>query len=314
MEQTEALSGVLEKHAWSFQHLCEDYVELERIARSPLSKKYPRELTFSGIPPERAAEDAAVAERLRLGLGDGPIQNLRDTLEQEVGLRVFFLLLPSDVSAMFSYDESMGGCIAVNASHSNARRRLSLAHEYAHFLASRRQASVDLARRYHRVPVQERFATVFAPAFLMPTSGISRRFNEIKSANGGRVTYAELLALANYFGVSLEALTRRLEQLRLINRGTWERVKESGFRSEEGKALLKLVETPAAADLIPTRYFVLAVQVYRQGLITEGQFARFLRVDLHEARRVLTDVLGSAPSEAVPPIIGETDIDRAKGK
>jgi hypothetical protein len=36
------------------------------------------------------AEDVAIRERLRLGLGDQPIPNIRSLLETEVGVRIFY--------------------------------------------------------------------------------------------------------------------------------------------------------------------------------------------------------------------------------
>lgn len=309
LDAIEQPGGVLDKAAWEFQHLSEDYVELERICSSPLARKYPPERTFAGIPAERAAEDIAVSERQRLGFGDGPIHNLREMFEQDVGLRIFFQHLPANVAAMFSYDEVLGACVVVNANHSAPRRRLSMAHEYAHFLTSRHQASVDFQGQYNRLPVHERFAVSFAPAFLMPAAGISRRFHEIKAANEGNFTYADLLSLAHYFGVSLEALTRRLEQLRLISRGTWESVKESGFRPLEARALLNLTEAPSSSDLLPTRYLVLAFQAYQKALITEGQFAHFLRVDRTEARRIVEEVFIDQNDEKLARI-ATNDIDR----
>jgi len=59
-------------------------------------QRNPPEYRISGLPISHAAEGLASQERNRLGLGDGPIPILRDLLEQEVGLRIFYLpLCPS---------------------------------------------------------------------------------------------------------------------------------------------------------------------------------------------------------------------------
>ena len=60
---------------------------------------------------EKAAEELAAAERMRLGLGDGPVAHLRDALEADVGLRIFTLDLPSRVAGLFAYSEDLGGCV-----------------------------------------------------------------------------------------------------------------------------------------------------------------------------------------------------------
>ncbi|XWK89578.1 MAG: XRE family transcriptional regulator [Phormidium sp.] len=116
------------------EELCRNYLELEKIMDAPLPRNYPQEYEVTNMPIATAAESIAIAERQRLGLGDGPIPVLRDVLEQSVGLRIFYLQMPSKYSGIYSYDEQIGGCIAINANHPEERRRWSLAHEYLHFL------------------------------------------------------------------------------------------------------------------------------------------------------------------------------------
>src|SRR5579872_10737 len=52
------------------QRLCDDYLELEKICRSPLSRNYPTLYNVQGRSLTDAAEEIADAERKRLGLGD----------------------------------------------------------------------------------------------------------------------------------------------------------------------------------------------------------------------------------------------------
>ncbi len=277
---------------WEFQRLCEDYLELERLCGAPLPRRYPPQYQIEGVAPEAAAEDVASAERNRLGLGDGPILNLRELLENDVGLRVFYLDLPSNVAAMFAYTEQLGGCIAVNRKHPEDRRRMSLGHDYAHFLTKRYLPEVAYLGRYHRQPEQERFADAFARVFLMPAAGLSRRFHELRRSRDGRVTPADLCTLAHFYFVSVEALTLRLEELRLLPLGTWDRLKQADFRVREAQAILKLPERQVADYMLPMRYLYLAAEAFQRGDLSEGQFARFLRVDRLEARR-LADELAS---------------------
>lgn len=46
----------------------------------------------------------------------------------------------------------------------------------------------------------------------MPTTGITRRFSDIRKSKG-KVTPYDLVEMAHYFGVSFEALSYRLEAL-----------------------------------------------------------------------------------------------------
>ena len=56
-----------------FEDLCRDYLELEDAGQSQLRQRYPAEYAYAGLPLDVAAETLAQEERVRLGLGDGPI-------------------------------------------------------------------------------------------------------------------------------------------------------------------------------------------------------------------------------------------------
>ena len=116
-----------------FQRLCEDYLFLETTIGVSLRRDYPPEYPIMQSRPEQSGQDAATAERNRLGLGDGPIPDLRRVLEDEVGLRVFAIPLPSKVASIFTYNEVLGGCIAVNELHPPERRQWSLGASTAAF-------------------------------------------------------------------------------------------------------------------------------------------------------------------------------------
>ncbi len=283
--ESEVASGAAE-----FERLCEDYLELERLCNAPLPRKYPEQYRIEGVTPEAAGEDVASAERNRLGLGEGPLLNLRELLENDVGLRIFYIDLPSRIAEMFAYTEEFGGCLAVNRKHPEERRRMSVAHGYAHFLASRYHAEVAFLGRYQRQPEQERFADAFARAFLMPRAGIQRRYNELKRSRQGWFTPTDLCTLAHFYFVSVEALTLRLEELRLLPGGTWDSLQQAGFKVQEAKDLLQLRQHPTSDHMLPLRYMYLAAEAFKRAEISEGQFAHFLRVDRLEARRLATEL------------------------
>jgi Zn-dependent peptidase ImmA (M78 family)/transcriptional regulator with XRE-family HTH domain len=282
--------GGLQQATQEFQRLCEDYLELEQLCGSPLTRTYPPQYSIGGVSPEEAAEDIATAERNRLGLGDGPILPLREILENDVGLRIFYPNLLPHIAGMFCYTETLGGCMAINQAHPEERRRWSLAHEYAHFLTRRFRPEVSVMFVYARVPASERFADAFAGAFLAPTNGLRRRFNELSRLRQGKVTPAEICRLAHYYFMSVEAMTWRLESLHLLPSGTWDRLRDRGFKLREAQTILGPEPYRQADHLLPLRYRYLAVEAYQRGELTEGQLARFLRVDRVEARRLVQDL------------------------
>jgi Zn-dependent peptidase ImmA (M78 family)/DNA-binding XRE family transcriptional regulator len=268
------------------QELADDYVELERVAGAPLPQRYPPEADISSLAPAAAGESLAATERNRLGLGDAPVHHLRQMLEGDVGLRIFSLRLPSRVAGLFVASASYGACIGINAGHPGERQRWSLTHEYAHFLAQRSKTEVTALNGYRRVPSAERFADAFAENFLLPASGVMRRYNEIRQSRRENVTPADLLHLADLFQVSLEALVRRLENLDLLRPHTWDRLAKAGFRVGEAREMLELAALPPDEELLPLRYRYLAVAAYLDGQVSEGQFARLLRTDRTTARKL----------------------------
>lgn len=292
----EALGRMPEEHELEtavaqLQRLGEDYLELERLLDAPLPVSFPPPNEPPGSGPEHAAERLATAERGRLHLGDGPLPHLREILENDVGLRVFSLPLPSRIGGLFGYNGELGACVAINARQRFERQRYSLAHEYAHFLTRRDRVEITVVlAAYRRVPASERFADAFAQHFLMPSAGVSRRFAALKEASDGRVTPALLLQLADYWSVSAEAMTLRLEDLRLVRPGTWSRLQRQGLKPDEGRALLGLPSRSPDDTLLPRRYMLLAVSAYRRELISEERFARFVRRDRVAARRLLRDL------------------------
>lgn len=268
------------------EELSRNYLELEQITGAASVQNYPPEYSTAGIKADQAAEDIATQERNRLGLGNGPIPMLRDILEQDVGLRIFCIAIrPSKYSAMYLYDHELGGCIAINRLHPEERGRWSLAHDYGHFLAHRYKPTIFVENSYQRAPESERFADHFASYFLMPSSGLKKRFNDVRRTKE-KVTIADLCILAHYYGVSFAALTLRLEDERLIPTGTWDKLKQGGFKVREAQQELGLESLPTQGEELPIRYKYLAVDAFDRGLISEGRFANYLRVDRLEARTI----------------------------
>lgn len=183
--------------------------------------------------------------------------------------------------------------MAINSQHPQERRCWSTAHGYAHFLAHRYKAEIAVENGYQRQPESERFADAFARYFLMPTGGLSRRFNAIRRTQG-KITAADLCMLANYYGVSVEAFTRHLEDLKLLPTGLWDKLRQGGFKVRDAQRQLGLESLVAPDEKLPKRYQYLALAAYERELISEGQLARFLRVNRLDGRRVIEGLRDSA--------------------
>ena len=265
----------------SFQRLCEDYLHLEALNDTPLVRSYPPRYLTEGTSPEVAAEDVALAERHRLALGDGPLPNLRDALENDVGLRVF------------STDE-LGGRIAVNARHPLTRQRWALAGEYGRFLTDRLRSEVSMVGAVGRSRSGGRFADAFARCLLMPASGLRRRFNALSRAAHGKIAAAEICRLASQYSVSVEAMMLRLEEFRFLPVGTWGQLRNAGYKMQGAQGQSGLPSSRRDERSLPLRYQYLAALAYEEGKLTEGALARYLRVDRVAARRLVQELSRSS--------------------
>jgi Zn-dependent peptidase ImmA (M78 family)/DNA-binding XRE family transcriptional regulator len=284
-----ALNNAIEE----LQRLAEDYRELERLMEAPLRWNYPPDVKLnSRIDAAQLAETVAVQERQRLGLGDQPVIYLRSTLEWDVGLRIFYWNLPSDIAGMFAYTADLGCCILVNLKHPPERRRVSMLHEYGHLVVDRYVPGVDYLNVKGRKPANERFAEAFALSFLMPASSVRQRFQDIVNTTGD-FKGADLRRLSHFYFVSVEAMALRLEQLGLIQRGSWEFLKESGYSPREAAEILRLEPQPINDEVFPERYKYLAVAAFERGEIGDSDLAYYFRCDIARAREIAAITLSS---------------------
>jgi Zn-dependent peptidase ImmA (M78 family)/transcriptional regulator with XRE-family HTH domain len=282
------------------QGLAEDYLELEKLMGSPHRPNYPAEVALNlKLDPTEQAEVVANQERNRLGLGDQPVIDLRSTLEWDVGLRIFYTRdLPSSIAGMYAYSAELGACILINRNHPPQRCRVSMLHEYGHFLLStdRYKPGIDYLSMPGRKPANERFAEAFALSFLMPATSVRQKFHDIVSSTGD-FQVADLCRMKHFYFVSLEAMTLRVEQLGLIPKGTWESLKQSGFAPRKAEEILGLPSHPVADEIVPERYKYLAVHAYERGELGDTDLAHYLRCDIATARETVSRMLTSREVE-----------------
>ena len=277
------------------QELAEDYRDLERMMNASLRFNYPPEVSLDRrIDAAQLAESVAVQERRRLGLGDQPVIYLRSTLEWDVGLRIFYSSeLPSAIAGMYAYTTELGCCILVNRKHPPERRRVSMVHEYGHLIVDRYKPGIDYLTMSGRKPANERFAESFALSFLMPASSVRQRFHDIVTTTGD-FQVRDLRHLSHFYFVSVEAMARRLEELGLIPKGSWQFLKEAKFAPKQAAELLGLQPLPTNDHPYPERYMYLAVHAYERGEIGDSDLAHYLRCDIVAAREIVARILTSA--------------------
>jgi Zn-dependent peptidase ImmA (M78 family) len=180
----------------------------------------------------------------------------------------------------------------LNANHPRDRRNQTAGHETGHFISTRRQAEI-LHTDETENSREERYANAFARAFLTPARAVKQKFQEV-TAGSDRLSRRHVIILAHFFGISREAMVRRLEELGLVKQGTWDWFQSNGgITDEQARQVLGDLSSPdahkAEADRPTTlRLNLLAAEAYRQGLLSEGQLARLLLLDRVELREILS--------------------------
>jgi Zn-dependent peptidase ImmA (M78 family) len=269
-------------------------VELENLLGFRRPQNYPPERPILRGDIRAQAEQDALELRQRLGLGVSPIPDIVTLLEMELGVRVYVRRFDGKISGLFAYDDALGPCILLNANHPRERRTQSAAHETGHFISTRRAAEI-LHSNETENSREERYANAFGRSFLTPVRGVAQKFEEV-TAGSDRLSRRHVIILAHFFGVSREAIVRRLEELGLIKPDTWDWFQANGgITDDQARQVLGDLSTPDAykadADRPTTlRLNMLASEVHRKGLLSEGQLARLLKLDRVELREILGDI------------------------
>jgi len=266
-------------------------IELENALGVTRVRNYPPERPIlPGNVREQAEQDA---QELRdwLGLGPGPVSDIVSILDMQLGIRVYVRRLDGKVAGLYAYDDAAGACILLNQSHPPERLTYTGAHEGGHFISTRRQPEV-LTNDEKPKSREERYADAYARCFLTPARAVRQRFAQI-TAGQSHLTRRHIILLAHAFGISREAMVRRLEELSLAREGTWDWFNANGgITDDQARQVLGEVSSPSlnpvrAQGHVPPRLALLMREAWKQEMYSEGQLARLLRLNRHEIREIL---------------------------
>lgn len=231
------------------------------------------------------AEGLANEVRSEWKLGVDPIPNMTELLEEK-GLKVLVAELPDRVSGFTCLVERPGApplpVIVVNERSTLERRRLTLAHELAHRLIVPDCLSDK---------DEEKAATVFASAVLMPREHLLREVGKHRQAFG----YREIVGLKRLYRVSGAALLVRLQQIGVINEATLVYAFQSvarGWRTEEPEPLESTDDRGRWER--PRRFERLCYRALAEGLISLTKAAELLRLPVS---KVEADLKGPQADE-----------------
>lgn len=175
-------------------------------------------LTYS-IEKYEDIEEATIRLREKLKLGDEPISNLLDVLEEQ-GFIVIFI----EPIKGFDGKEGMVNCkpfIVLANDKPGDRQRNSLAHELGHILVT------------HENLDDEKVANYFAGAFLIPRISLIKDLGEKRST----LSMFELKKLKRKYKVSMQSIIYRAAQLGIITENEktrlFKRFSVMGYRLNE---------------------------------------------------------------------------------
>jgi len=269
-------------------------VELENLLGVKRARNYPPERPILPGDVRMQAEQDALELRQRLGLGFAPIADIVTLLEMELGIRVYVRRFDGSVSGVFAYDDTLGACMLLNANHPRERRNQTGGHEMGHFVSVRHEPEVLHAEEPENSR-EERYANAFGRSFLTPAGAVRQKFQEV-TAGSTHLTRRHIIVMAHFFGVSREAMVRRLGELGRTKKGTGDWFPGNGGITDEQSArvlgdLRTLDRHKQEADKPTTiRLNLLAAEAYRRELLSEGQLARLLHLDRIELREMLQDI------------------------
>ncbi len=194
------------------------YFELEELMDGHVSFVNPLEGML--IQQEEDIERAANTLRERWELGTKPISNVIEMLEQR-GVKVLEVQATNGFQG-FSAEANGRLVVVLNANDDAFRKRFTALHELAHIVLQFTEG-LDVERCCHR----------FAGAVLFPQQSVMETF----SSKRKKLAFAELLQQKCYYGISIQAILRRLRDLDIINEATYKGfliwMTKVGYRTKE---------------------------------------------------------------------------------
>lgn len=228
---------------------------------------------------EANPEGAAQALREKWGLALHPIPNMIRLLEAK-GVRVFSLCEDTQNVDAFSCWRNAQPFVFLNTYKSAERSRFDAAHELGHLVLHKHGTSQNSRQA-------ENEADQFASAFLMPTEDVISRIRRV-------TTIKEVIAAKKRWGVSVGALTYRLNKLGIIsewqNRNFNIEISRRGFRTEEPNGL-----DPESSVVWPK-----VLSDLWQERITRSHIARQLHLPESEIDQLLFQLLGRTTATGGP--------------
>ena len=251
----------------------------------------------------RTAAEGASAFRARHGLGDAPIRDIIQVVEDFCAAFVISRPFPSALDA-FTVQDGVAGItiIAVGTSENYERQRFTIAHELGHLESGRMSADIHGMDGYQRNP-DEVWADNFARHILLPLSAVESYLTDTDRTRGA-LPVESLSDLVRVFGISPKAAMIQLRDSGWISTATFEEWQASHMTTSKGLALRhgwsserEAMVRSSLTQRRPTRLVQAATTAYQANAVSLAALAQTSgENDLDHFRAVL-DETGIRPAE-----------------
>ncbi|MBO3459467.1 XRE family transcriptional regulator [Aetokthonos hydrillicola Thurmond2011] len=261
--------------------MLQTYIALEQAVGLP---SYTPESTpcYQVEGNEKHIQKIAALFRHRLGLGDAPITNLFQSVE-EIGLKVLRSSVPiKGFFGLSACSDIDGAFVLVNTSNISIERQLfTLAHEIGHLIFHRGEYQEILIEEetLSEEKPQEKVADYFASHLLVPQAEFERMYSLTQ----------DIVKLKRHFRVSYLVILSRLASMGIIDFDK-EKAKICAIykKQHDGASLQNLMELPPVLllDDYPEneRYEFLIWQSLKLGKISEMKAAELLNLTVEKLR------------------------------
>jgi Zn-dependent peptidase ImmA (M78 family)/DNA-binding XRE family transcriptional regulator len=240
-------------------------------------------------PAYKLGYELAATARKVLNLGDGPIESMRELVEEQLGLTVIQGEMgPTVAGATIANGAARG--IVLNVEGENGQpwvRRATLAHELGHLLfdpdEKLNRVTVDAYESMLANPEQsggdfvEQRANAFAIAFLAPPESIRARFDSLHPT----FTEADVVSVAQDFGIGSTAARYHLQNA--FYRTTDAPPVRAGFDAEKWEIAENFTLDYFMPEQTPPqrrgRFSALVTRAYDLGRISDDTAAFYLGTD-----------------------------------
>lgn len=175
----------------------ERYVEIEDLMNR--RTKFSNPLKNYSVKSIQDAESAALELRKKWKIGESPVVNLLDLLEDN-GFKIFEFETSEDFDGLSAWVDKIP-VIVLNKKSDNLRKRFTALHEMAHLIL--KYPSKD----------SEKLCHAFAGAFLIPAHILKRELG-VKRIS---IALPELIAIKETFGISVQALVMRAKASDIVS-------------------------------------------------------------------------------------------------